>query len=99
MLQNLIIRPERLEDYKETEHMTMRSFWNKFWPGCTEHLMVRIARESADYMPEISRVAELDGKIVGAIFYTKAWVVDGETKHEVVTSSSLLGTGNSSETL
>ena len=39
-------------DYKETELMTMRSFWNKYWPGCTEHFLIRIIRESKDYIPE-----------------------------------------------
>ena len=56
MLNNLIIRRERPEDYKATEFMTLRSFWNKYWPGCTEHYLIRIIRESKDYLPEISRV-------------------------------------------
>ena len=37
MINNLIIRQETEEDYKKTELMIMRSFWNKYWPGCTEH--------------------------------------------------------------
>ncbi len=89
MINNLIIRPENSDDYKETELMTMRSFWNKYWPGCTEHLLIRIIRESEDYRPELSRVAELDGKIVGAVYYTKAWIVDGDIRHEVVTFGPL----------
>jgi len=83
MMSNLIIREERTEDFHGTELMTMRSFWNKFHPGCTEHNMVRIIRESKDYLPQISRVAEYDGKIVGAVFYTKAWIDDGSVKREV----------------
>ena len=89
MIENLIIRPETPADYHDTEFMVMRSFWNKYWPGCTEHLLIRIIRESGDYLPEISRVAELDGKIVGAVYYTKAWIVDGDVKHEVVTFGPL----------
>ena len=76
MINNLIIRQETEEDYKKTELMIMRSFWNKYWPGCTEHLLTRIIRDSQDYIPEISRIAEIDGQIVGAIYYTKAWFVD-----------------------
>ena len=81
---NLIIRPEQTEDFHNTELMTMRSFWNKYFPGCVEHNMLRVIRASADYLPQISRVAELEGKIVGAAFYTKAWIVgeDG-VRHEV----------------
>ena len=89
MLNNLIIRRERPEDYKATEFMTLRSFWNKYWPGCTEHYLIRIIRESKDYLPEISRVAELDGRIVGAVYYTKAWIVDGDVRHEVATFGPL----------
>ena len=72
MLQGLIIRPETPADYKSTELMTMRSFWNKYAPGCNEHLLVRIIRASGDYLPQISRVAEWNGRIVGAVYYTRA---------------------------
>ena len=89
MIKNLIIREEKPEDYYNTELMTMRSFWNKYYPGASEHYLIRIVRESEDYIPEISRVAELDGKIVGAVFYTRAWIVDGDTRHEVVTFGPL----------
>ena len=85
MLSNLIIRRETPEDYRATELMTMRSFWNKYWPGCTEHYLIRVIRESQDYISEISRVAELDGRIVGAVYYTRAWIVDGDVRHEVAT--------------
>ena len=89
MLENLIIRAETPADYKNTELMTMRSFWNKYWPGCSEHFLIRIIRDSADYIPEISRIAELDGKIVGAVYYTKAWIADGDTRHEIATFGPL----------
>ena len=89
MLENLIIREEIENDYKKTEHMVMRSFWNKYWPGCTEHLLVRIIRESEDYVPQLSRVAELNREIVGAVYYTKAWIDDGDAKHEIVTFGPL----------
>ncbi|MBR4224212.1 MAG: N-acetyltransferase [Oscillospiraceae bacterium] len=89
MLKDLIIRKEDPGDYKAVELMTMRSFWNKYWPGCTEHYLIRIIRESADFIPEISRIAEYDGKIVGAIYYTKAWIVDGDKRTEIVTFGPL----------
>lgn len=88
-LLNAITGEEKPEDYYNTELMAMRSFWNKYYPGASEHYLIRIVRESEDYIPEISRVAELDGKIVGAVFYTRAWIVDGDTRHEVVTFGPL----------
>ena len=88
-MNNIIIRKENKEDYKSTELMTMRAFWNIHGPGCNEHLLVHKLRESDAYLPEISRVAEMDGKIVGTIMYSKAFVDDGETKHEVITFGPL----------
>ena len=37
----LIIRPERPEDYHQTEFITQKAFWNLHNPGCSEHLLVR----------------------------------------------------------
>lgn len=96
---NLIIRSETPKDYRAAELMTMRAFWNIHGPGCSEHLLVRMLRESTDYIPELSRVAELDGRIVGAIYYTKAKVVERGGAHDVVTfgplavEPTLFGTG------
>ena len=88
-MNNIIIRQETKEDYYNTELMTMRAFWNLHGPGCNEHFLVHILREAKEYLPELSRVAELDGKIVGAIFYSKARVVDGNTEHEILTFGPL----------
>ena len=89
MIENMIIREETSDDYKATELMTMRSFWNKYWPGCSEHFLIRIIRESEDYIPGISRIAEVDGKIVGAVYYTRAWIDDGDGRHEIATFGPL----------
>ena len=52
-MNDIIIRPEQTEDFYNTELMTMRSFWNKYFPGCVEHNMLRVIRASADYLPQI----------------------------------------------
>lgn len=88
-LNNIIIRKETREDYYFTELMTMRAFWNIHGPGCNEHYLVHKLRTAKEYLPELSRVAEIDRQIVGAIFYSKARVVDGTTEHEVLTFGPL----------
>lgn len=88
-MNNIIIRKETTEDYKNAEYMVMRAFWNRQGPGCNEHLLVRKLRQSKDYLPELTRVAELDGRIVGAIYYSKAWVIDGDTVHDIITFGPL----------
>lgn len=66
------IRPETEADYHAVEEMTMRAFWNKHHRGCDEHLLVHKMRNSADYVPEISRIAVKDGKVIGCIMYYRA---------------------------
>lgn len=88
-MEGLIIRKETEADYKQTEFMTRRAFWNRHGAGCDEHLLVHKIRMSEAYLPEISRIAELDGKIVGAIFYTKSHVIDGDRVHEIITFGPL----------
>lgn len=89
MKNKIIIRQERKEDYKNTEHMVMRAFWNLHGPGCNEHLLVRNLRKSDAYLPQISRVAELDGKIIGVIMYSKARVYHDENSFEVLSFGPL----------
>ena len=74
------IRRETEDEFHATEEMTMRAFWNKHHRGCDEHLLVHKMRLSKDYVPEISRIAVKDGKVIGCIMYCRAWLKkEGET--------------------
>lgn len=88
-MKNVIIRPETIEDYFNAEYMTKKAFWNLHHPGCDEHYLVHLLRNSEDYIEELSRVAELDGKIVGGIYYSKAYVLDEDEKVDVITFGPL----------
>ena len=88
-MNNIIIRKETEDDYYATELCTLRAFWNIHGPGCNEHLMVHKLRDSEDYLPEISRVAELDGRIVGVVMYHKARIVDGDKETEIISFGPL----------
>ncbi|MDP4093369.1 MAG: N-acetyltransferase [Bacillota bacterium] len=88
-MENIIIRKEREDEWFETEYMTKKAFWNLHFPGCNEHYLVHILRINDDYIPELSRVAELDGKIVGTIMYSKAYVMDGEKRIDLITFGPL----------
>lgn len=83
-MSHLIIRPETPDDYRAAELMVQRAFWNIHGPGCNEHALLRLIRESEDYLPQLSRVAELEGKIVGAIYYTKAKLVGEQSSLDIV---------------
>ena len=89
MNKEVIIRKEETKDYYGTEHMAQRAFWNKYKPGSDEHYLVHCLRGDDSYLPEFSRVAVLDDNIVGCIMYSKAFVVDGDTRHEGITFGPL----------
>ncbi len=72
----LTIRNETEADYAAVENLTRKAFYNVYTPGCMEHYLVRVMRGHEDFIPELDFVAELDGKIVGNIMYTKARLTD-----------------------
>ena len=71
----LVIRREEEKDFYKTEEMTLKAFWNKYHMGCNEHLLVHKLRGCRDYVPELSRVAAVGDEIVGAIFYSRAYLM------------------------
>ena len=58
------------------EEITREAFWNLYFPGAVEHLLVHNIRKHPDFIPELSFVIALDNEIIGSIFYTKAKVID-----------------------
>ena len=81
-MNNLTIRLETEKDYAAVENLTREAFWNVYKPGADEHYYVHTMRSHPDFIPELAFVLEKDGRIVGNIMYTKAWLEDenGERK-------------------
>lgn len=77
-MENCIIRNETEKDYREVEELTREAFWNVYKPGADEHYFVHKMRSHPDFIPELAFVLELDGRIIGSIMYTKAWLEDEE---------------------
>ena len=73
----LTIRNETLADRQAVEAVTRRAFYNIYAPGCTEHYLVRTMRDHPDFIPELDFVAELDGRVIGNVMYTRASLTDG----------------------
>ena len=69
------IRPEQVSEQRVVEELTREAFWNVYMPGCDEHYLLHILRTSECFLPELNMVAEVEGKIVGHIAYTKAKIV------------------------
>ena len=62
---NITIRLERKEEYREVENLVRESFWNVYRPGCLEHYVLKCLRDDPDFVPELDFVMEKDGKLIG----------------------------------
>jgi len=72
---NIKLRNEKVSDYRAVEELTREAFWNHYVPGCDEHYLLHIMRNADCFINELDIIAEVDGKIVGNIVYTKAKIV------------------------
>ena len=72
MIENIIIRNERKEDYQKVENLTREAFWNVYRPGCTEHYVLHCYRGDPAFVPELDFVMELNGELIGQIIYVRS---------------------------
>lgn len=72
---NITVRREQPKDYRIAEEVTREAFWNLYCPGGTEHYLLHTLRTHADFIPELSFVIELDGRVVGSLFHTRSKVI------------------------
>lgn len=69
---DIIIRSEREEDYRQVEELIRDSFWNEYKPGCNEHYLMHVMRDDPDFVRELDFVMEKDGRIIGQNVFVKA---------------------------
>jgi putative acetyltransferase len=70
------LRLEREEDYAEVEGLTRLAFWNQHFPGCDEHYLAHVLRQSPDFRADLDFVALVEGRIAGNIMYTRSYLED-----------------------
>lgn len=70
----MFIRQEEAKDYKSIYSVVKAAFDSAEQSDGTEPDLVNALRKSDAFIPELSLVAEIDGKIVGHILFTKASV-------------------------
>ena len=85
-MSGLMIRLETEKDYREVEELTREAFWNVYKPGADEHYYVHQMRNHPDFIPELAFVLEKEGKIIGNIMYTKAWLEDEKGNRKEILS-------------
>ena len=69
---NIIIRLEKKEEYREVENMVRESFWNVYRPGCLEHYVLNQLRDDPAFVKELDFVMELDGRLIGQNMFMRA---------------------------
>ena len=90
---NMTFRLETPSDYHAVEEISREAFW-QFWEDdrtiCDEHLLVHKLRKVKAFVPDLDFVAEIDGKLVGHIIYTKSRIeADDGKNYETLTFGPL----------
>ena len=70
-MNNVIIRQEHECDYEQVFKVVKMAFENEEFSDKDEHNLVERLRKSEAFVPELSVVAEIAGKIVGHILFTE----------------------------
>ena len=68
------IRLEQPADYSEAEQVTREAFWNHYSPGCTEHYLLHVMRNSPNFVSELDFVAVTNKKIIGSVVFMKSFI-------------------------
>ena len=76
------IRLEREEDYREVENLIREAFWNVYRPGCSEHYVIHVLRDDADFIPELDFVMHKGGRLIGQNMFMNA-VINGDEGKDV----------------
>ena len=87
---NIKIRLEKKDEWRQVEVLTRKAFWKEgkikeIGIGCDEHYLAHTLRVAPEFIPELDFVAEVDGKLVGNVMYSSAYVLkpDG-SRHDVL---------------
>ena len=72
---NITIRPETPQDYYNVELLTRDTSLGYYGGEADTHLLVHKFRRSKQFVPELSFVAELNGKLAGFIMYTRSKII------------------------
>ena len=62
---DITIRLESKEEYREVENLIRESFWNVYRPGCSEHYVIHVLRDDPAFVKELDFVIEQNDKLIG----------------------------------
>ena len=68
---DIMIRLEKEEDFRQVENLIREAFWNVYCPGCSEHYVIHVLRDDPDFVKELDFVMESDGRLIGQNMFVK----------------------------
>lgn len=69
---DVTIRSEKKEEYREVENLIRESFWNVYKPGCSEHYVMHVLRDDPAFVKELDFVMEQNGRLIGQNMFMRA---------------------------
>ena len=84
-INDVIIRAERKEEYREVENLVRESFWNVYRPGCSEHYVIHVLRDDPAFVKELDFVMEKDGKLIGQNMFMRTVIETDDGDIDVLT--------------
>lgn len=78
----LKIRQEEEKDYKKVAEIIENAFKTEHFSDHQEQFLVQRLRNSKDFVPELSMVAELNGEVVGQILLSKIKITNSATSFD-----------------
>ena len=79
---NIIIRLEQKDEYREVENLIRESFWNVYRPGAYEHYVMHVLRVDPAFVKELDFVMEKDGELIGQNIFMRA-VIQADDGREI----------------
>ena len=68
---DIIIREEKKDDYRQVENLVRESFWNVYRPGCLEHYVIHVLRDDPAFVGELDFVMERRGELIGQNMFVR----------------------------
>ena len=79
---DITIRLEKREEYREVENLVRESFWNVYRPGCSEHYVLHVLRDDPAFIKELDFVMEQSGRLIGQNMFMKT-VIDADDGRKI----------------
>ena len=75
---DITLRLEKKEEYREVENLIRESFWNVYRPGCSEHYVIHVLRDDPAFVKELDFVMEQNGRLIGQNMFMRTVINAGD---------------------